>query len=58
MKTASSFLTGDWKRGHDTILLILRLVFGLVLFHLFAYRALTLTGPGKFSLDDRLFHRK
>ena len=33
MKRTSDFLTGSWKTGHDTGLLILRLVFGLVLIY-------------------------
>ncbi len=33
MKRASNFLTKGWKMGHDTGLLIFRLVFGLVLIY-------------------------
>ena len=46
MKRTSDFLTGSWKTGHATGLLILRLVFGLVLIygHGFEKMAVVLSG--------------
>lgn len=47
MKRALNFLTRDWSLGHDTGLLILRLVFGLVLIYGHGFEKLTVIFSGQ-----------
>lgn len=47
MKRFFNFLTGDWKISHDTGLLILRLVFGLVLFYGHGFEKLSVILSGQ-----------
>lgn len=47
MKRALNFLTRDWKAGHDTGLLIFRLVFGLVLLYGHGFQKLSVILSGQ-----------
>ncbi len=47
MKRNLNFLIRDWKMGHDTGLLILRLVFGLVLLYGHGFEKLTVIFSGQ-----------
>ncbi|MCC7526834.1 MAG: DoxX family protein [Chitinophagaceae bacterium] len=47
MKRALNFLTRDWSLGHDTGLLIFRVVFGLVLIYGHGFEKLTVIFSGQ-----------
>lgn len=47
MKRTLNYLVGDWKAGHDTGLLILRVVFGLVLLYGHGFEKLTVIFSGQ-----------
>lgn len=47
MRRAFNSLTGDWQMGHDTGLLIFRLVFGLVLLYGHGYEKLSVILSGQ-----------